>query len=206
MIVSRALYWNTLLTSRFETNLSFPFSWRLLEMTRSAWTVSFVSSCPLVGLLSYQLDMLYNVYSTPEALHKSKLTQELVNVMCILFKKHIYSHCIGPHALIHICRKNPREQPLELADVCHVEISWFSCGFSDSTVYFCCVLVFGVRKTLITIFKATVTNCLVYDCENIGSISSHNAVYALIMIYIQYPSKAWFVLSYYQKLCFQPSY
>lgn len=48
--------------------------------------VFYVSLYLLLGLQSYRLDMLHNVYSTPEALHNSKVTQELVNVMCKLFK------------------------------------------------------------------------------------------------------------------------
>lgn len=39
-----------------------------------------------LDLFSYQLEMLCNVYSTPEALHNRKLTRKLVNVMYILFK------------------------------------------------------------------------------------------------------------------------
>lgn len=49
------------------------------------------------------------------------------------------------------------------------------------------------------------TNTSVYDCKDIGLISSHNTVYALTLVYIQYPNKAWFILSYYQKLYFQES-
>lgn len=41
-------------------------------------------------------------------------------------------------------------------------------------------------------FTATVTNSSIYDCKDIGLISSHNPVYALTLVYIQYPNKAWF--------------
>lgn len=34
------------------------------------------------------------------------------------------------------------------------------------------------------------TNSSVYDCKDIGLISSHNTVYALTLVYIQYPNKA----------------
>lgn len=36
------------------------------------------------------------------------------------------------------------------------------------------------------------TNSSIYDCKDIGLISSHNAVYALTLVCIQYPNKAWF--------------
>lgn len=148
----------------------------------------------------------------PETLRYSKLTQRLVNVTCILFKDtFIDTISAHTHALMHTCRLKKTKQPpfqtgLQLADVYHVEISWFSCGFSGSTVYFLQWLSVWCQEntqTILSLQLLSQANCLIYDCKDIGLTSSHNTVYALTLVYIQYPNKAWFILSYYQNLYFQ---
>lgn len=54
-----------------------------------------------LGLLAYQLEMLYNVYSTPEALHDSRLTQKQLSGV-VFFKflfKATFIDTIGPLTL-----------------------------------------------------------------------------------------------------------
>lgn len=58
------------------------------------------------------------------------------------------------------------------------------------------------RHSNIPIFTDTITNCSLYDCKDIGLISSHNTMYALTLVFIPDPNKAWFFISLLAKVTF----
>lgn len=175
--------------------LVWPLSPTLLFMFSSTWAFSHSNWTCIMYI------------HPPEALCYSKLTQRLVNVTCILFKD-TFIDTISAHTRsdAHLQIENSFSNRLQLADVHHVKISWFSCGFSGSTVYFLQWLSVWCQEntqTILSLQRLSQANCLIYDCKDIGLTSSHNTVYALTLVYIQYPNKAWFILSYYQNLYFQ---